>query len=160
MRSDKEVERLVVENIAIVRIIARKHFRSICNDQDLLQCGNIGLWKAAQSWRGVAPFRAFASMCVRQAMLKYVERDTHKEYQPLGEAEEETAEYEDGIIDALDLHRRICEAWPENSRERYILIALSKGVSKLAIAAAIGKDVQTVKKIAVKALEGIKKEGG
>ena len=46
---------------------------------------------------------------------------------------------------------RIRAAWPENSRERYVLLALLRGVSRQSIAAALGVQLHTVRRIAVRA---------
>lgn len=156
-RSQEEVERLVKEFQRLVKQTARKYFPQKSRDEDLMQCGLIGLWEAAKGWEEQGEFPSYAMKCIHHAMYDYLLSERRAPL-PTDKYNDQAVDDEPDTIDRLDLMRRIEESWPPNSRERYILTALSNGVSKLSIAAAIGRDVQTVKKIAVKALEGVKKE--
>lgn len=155
-RSRAEVERIIARYQKLVCITARRYFPGLSQDQDLLQCGLIGLWEAIKTWHGEGRFSTYASRSIRNNMKDYL-RMEHKASPPAGRrGGEPTGGYEDEVIDRLDMLARIEEAWPENSRERYVLIALSRGVSWHSLAAALGIQLHTARRIAMKAMEGLK----
>ncbi|NCB51941.1 MAG: sigma-70 family RNA polymerase sigma factor [Clostridia bacterium] len=155
-RGGTETERLIARHHRLVWVTARRFFPRLSHDQDLLQCGLIGLWEATRSWSGEGEFATYASRSILNNMKDYL-RAAYKAPPPVDRGGRERAEsYEDRLIDRLDTVAGIKAAWPENSRERYILLALSAGVSKQSIAAALGVELHTVRRIAVKAMEGLR----
>ena len=162
-RNRADVDRLIAENQNLVRDTARRFLQTSAHNQDMLQCGLIGLWKAATKWKENGEFKHYARRSILNNMKKlYQRRKAAKNAETKSKKAEEAAEavdYEDDTIDHIDLVRRINSAWPPNSRERYVLIALSNGVSKQAIAVALGIEKQTVQKIAVRAYARIKEDG-
>ena len=166
-RSREEIDLTVETFQTLVPQTAQRFFRTHKNDQDLLQSGYIGLWEAATKWNpDKGKFEPFARHCIRNNMLDYLRNANSMKNQTVDKSPpEEAKDYEDENIENMDaqnhdLQRRINEAWPQNSRERYVLIALSNGQSKLQIAVSLGIQQQTVQKIARRAYEGIKKEDG
>jgi len=159
-RSREEVERLIVRYKGLVRKTARKNFPDRVKDQDLLQCGLIGLWEAAETWDAKkSTFTTYATYCVKHNILDYL-RSESKVPIPIQNMQEEVIDDEMVTLSRLDLLEKIKAAWLENSRERYILIALSSGVSMQAAAIALGVPLQTAKELAEKAWERIEQEGG
>ena len=149
----QQEEGLIIRYRSLVDLTARRFFPRLRYDQDLLQCGLIGLWEATRSWSGEGQFATYASRSILNNMKDHV-RSERKAPLPVDRrVPERTGEYEERLIDRLDHTARIKAAWPENSRERYILLALSAGVSKQAIAAAMGTDLHTIRRIAVKAMQ-------
>lgn len=153
----EQVEQLIEAHRALVDEQARR-FGALAHDPDLLQCGMIGLWRAAEHWDGVRPFPALARTCIRNAMLSHLR--TLQRWGPTPdpaarpEPEDPTAG-EDQRLDRLDLTARIRAAFPGSSVEGYVLLALSHGVSKCAVAAALGMDTYQVTKLARKAWKKI-----
>jgi len=159
-RSTAEVERLIAENQRLVRLTAQRYHPTRIHDQDLLQSGLIGLWEAATQWQEQGTFQPYARRCILNNMRDYL-RTGKRSIQEVNQRQPEEAEdCEDDTIDHIDLIRRIEKAWPENSRERLVLIALSNGQSKLQIAVALGVQTQTVQKIAKRAYARIGEEDG
>jgi len=153
-----EAEGLVLRHQGLVYMTARRFFPQRLQDQDLLQCGLIGLWEATRIWCGDGEFMPFARHCILNNMRDYLRGEHRAAPATDCQAREADHGYEDETIDRLDMLWRIKNAWPENSRERYVLIALSKGISKQSVAAALGVQYQTVCRIAKRALEGLEPE--
>jgi len=156
-RSREEIERIVSEHQGLVLRTARRYFSRRASDQDLLQCGLIGLWEAAGTWRKTGRFESYARACIYHNMLNYLRAERQAPI-PAEELPEDAVEEETETLDRIVLLDRINAAWPENSRERYVLIALINGVSKTAVAAALGVQLPTVRKIMLRAFEKIKEE--
>jgi len=69
-------ERLVAENLGLVRRIARPYFLAGGDGEDLIQEGMLGLIAAIRSYddtRG-APFHSYAEICVRNRIISAVRR--------------------------------------------------------------------------------------
>lgn len=63
--SRQEVEQRIIDNENLVYFMVHKYFPDLCNDDDIIQCGRIGLWKASEHYddsRG--KFSTFASKCI------------------------------------------------------------------------------------------------
>ncbi len=153
---DREAaEYWITRNRNLVYALARRYFPRLSRDEDLLQCGLIGMWEAASRWEGTGSLTALARRCILNNMHDYLRAEQNAP-SPCPQPEPEAyAEFEEETIDRLDMLERICGAWPENSRERYVLIALSNGVSKHAVAAALGVEMHTLRRIARRAMRGL-----
>lgn len=136
-------EELIVNNQRLVFHVAKK-FSKMAWDEDMLQCGLIGLWKAAETWEGRGPFSAYAIPCIEHAMIDYLR--TKK-------PQETTADYleEEGAEDEKDLLVAIKEAFPPESIERSVLLGLMCGKSKTDLALKHGVSRKTITRIAVQA---------
>jgi len=150
--STKEVENLVERHQRLVNAVARRSFPALFDDADLLQCGFIGLWRAAESWDGTRPFPPLASACIRNAMRNHL-RERRRQHWGETVAPEEMPETpvsggQEERLEELALSERIRKAFPPRSRERYVLLALARGESKKDIAGALGVDADRVQKIA------------
>jgi RNA polymerase sigma factor (sigma-70 family) len=158
MDGEGKIEKLIVRYRHTVQHIARRYFPDKANDEDLLQCGLIGLWEAARDWNQKGDFQAFANRCVYNNMCDYLRAEGN--VPPPVEPREDDEVEEQDAFDHIHLMERIKSRWGENSRERYILTALASGISIMAVAASLGISVQTVRTIAERAWEGIQKEDG
>ncbi len=146
-----EVEGLLAQHRGLVLLTARRFFPRSQGDDDLLQCGLIGLWEAARTWRGAGAFPCYARRCILNNMRDYLRAQQRAVPPPEVWRRDPSESYEEEAIDRLDMLARIRAAWPENSRERYVLLALLRGVSRQSIAAALGVQLHTVRRIAVRA---------
>jgi len=153
-RQDAEAELLTDGQLRLVPLTARRFFPRLARDEDLLQCGLIGLWEASRSWSGRGEFSSYACHCILNNMRDYLRAESKALPPPVRQEREQADWYvEDKLIDELDMISRIHAAWPENSRERYVLLALSAGVSRQSVAAALGVQLHTVRRIAARAME-------
>lgn len=67
----ENAEKLLHENVNLVYFVVRRQFSSLAGDQDLIQEGLIGLWKACLRYDGRegVTFSSFAIPCIRNAIL-------------------------------------------------------------------------------------------
>lgn len=147
------VEALIQSHMGLVKWVASRCFSAYQEDQDLLQCGLIGLWEAAETWAGKGKFPAYARVCIKHNMLDYIrsKRREHPTVELTEQDGEEDTSLEDMGLGEPEMAEKIKAAWPPNSRERLILLALHTGVSKQAIAAAQGLNTYQVTRIAKRA---------
>lgn len=72
----KEGEDLVEHLIRCYKPLVYSTARRLCpeyaRDGDLLQCGMIGLWKAAEVWDEERPFSPLARRCIENEMLRHL----------------------------------------------------------------------------------------
>ncbi len=146
--SANDVERLIEAHKGLVNAVGRG-FGRLANDPDLLQCGMIGLWRAAEHWDGQRPFAPYAMACIRNAMYSYLRQIARWE-PPVDQSAAEVwgavPPEEDGTVPLLGRIRAACG----NSREGLVLSALACGVSKQAVAAALGINTYQVTRLAQK----------
>lgn len=146
-----DVDKLIEEYRGVITSVARKNFPSLCHDEDLLQCGMIGLWRAAEAWDGERPFLPFACACVANAMRDYIRKlNRHPPIEPL-EAWDAPTE--------PDRSAEFFSIFPESSRERRIMSLLSAGESKAAIARRLGLSAKTVTRLCKKIRTEIERQG-
>ena len=139
-RSQAEIEALIQAHRGLVTAIAAR-FGDLSRDPDLLQCGMIGLWRAAECWDGEHPFPALASVCIRNAMYSHL-RQVSRWEPPVAEFTEE------GAPDAGDLSRAVRERYAPGSRERLILLGLLEGKTKKELARQLGLSPAVVSALA------------
>lgn len=155
----QQIDDMLHAHMGLVKKVARQYFTLKADDEDLLQCGRIGLWEAARTWTRKAPFERYAVACIKHNMLDYL-RSTKKygpTLEPPSQEPDPDEEAEERQLEQISIMERI-QKLPPNSRERFILTALSHGVSKSAIAVALNVDRHTVTRIAKRAWEKIKEE--
>lgn len=79
MRGEREVETLVLNNQGLVPYIMRNHFNIEQYDEDMFQCGMIGLWKAAKTWdESKSRFATYACRCITNEILMYLRCKTNR----------------------------------------------------------------------------------
>lgn len=152
-RSKEQMESLLERYRPLVRACARQYFPDMARDEDLFQCGMIGLWEAALRWNGQGAFSSYARRSVLNNMCDYLRAEQRARL--IHRRAREEAQFCRPRPGSGDLSRRIRAAWPANSRERYVLLALSHGVSRQACAAALGVSVRTIRRTALRAITGL-----
>lgn len=146
-----DVDKLIEEHRGVIPAVARKKFRSLCHDEDLLQCGMIGLWRAAEAWDGKRPFLPFACACVANAMRDYIRSQArHRKADPLEVWDAPTEP--DQSADLFSL-------FPAGCIEHRVMFLLSSGESKAAIARRLGLSPKTVTRLCNKIRAEIEKQG-
>lgn len=83
---DEHAMRVLVERYEpYVKMRSGPYFIAGAGDDDLLQEGRIGLYKAVQSYNGAknASFKTFAGLCIVRQMISAVKSSTRKKNQPL-----------------------------------------------------------------------------
>lgn len=156
-RGREEIERLIRAHYGLVRMTARRCFPRHFGDEDLLQCGLIGLWEAARRWNGQGEFLPLARRCVLNNMKDYVRAENRAAAIAARYREQRARPVRPRApAGSPNLERRIRRAWPAGSRERLVLLALARGASPRAAAAELGMDFRTLRHIA---LRGAKRLG-
>ena len=140
-------EKLILDNLYLVTIVARK-FGELANDDDVIQCGRIGLWQAAEKWDGKREFKPFAKVCIRHAIIDHL-RGTQRWESPVDSFDDVGAE------DEWDVAGAIKETFPAGTPEREILLGLLRGIPKQDLADRFGISRKKVLAIARKAWEGL-----
>ncbi len=155
----RDIDALIENNIDIVQSVARKHFASRLPDDDLIQCGLIGLWEAAQKWSGSGDFPAFAKICIYHNMLDYVRGLSAKKRTPCEDLNESDKAAEDDYsnLDAAELCREFARVLLENTLEYVVLSQLALNGDICAVADGLGVDVSEVRKVAKRAYRAVKR---
>ena len=128
----------------LVIAVARRKFPAMAGDEDLLQCGLIGLWRARESFqpeKGVK-FATYAYRCIENAMRDYQRQQLRQTGRELFADDMDkppaaltTAAPDGAVISKIDIANAIKKAYPQDSTECKILWALLiSGRSKRAIA--------------------------
>ena len=55
---------LIEKNIPLVYVVIREYYPFLINDEDIIQCGMLGLCKAADKWRE-GTFSSYAKQCIK-----------------------------------------------------------------------------------------------
>ena len=54
----------IEENINLVYVVIREYYPNFISDEDIIQCGMVGLCKAASKWEKKGKFSSFAKKCI------------------------------------------------------------------------------------------------
>lgn len=148
------VESLILAYRPLVHSLARRLQPLDPNDEDLLQCGLIGLWRAAERWDGARPFGPLARHCARSEMVDYLRRARKRFNTVPLEAVADSLTYQEdwSAVELRDGAERAC---PPGSRARAAVLALSDGVSLSQTAKALGVRRGRAKAIARRAYRKI-----
>ena len=134
----RNVEELVRAHLPLVQAVAARAFPAWREDQDLLQCGRIGLWRAAVGWDGQRRFAPYACTSIHNSMNRWLRTQAGQDV-PLPDGCDGAAPHgEDELLEDLYLRQRIESAWPRGTPEHYILTCLAEGVPKDRLAASLG----------------------
>lgn len=70
---------LITENMKLVYYIVSKDYPTFIRDEDIIQCGMLGLCKAAQNWdESKAKFSTYAGKCIRNEInQEFIRRKPH-----------------------------------------------------------------------------------
>lgn len=68
---DDGVEQKIIENEKLVHFVIGRYFPGYRKDEDIVQCGQIGLWKACENFDGErSRFSTFAARCIFNEIAK------------------------------------------------------------------------------------------
>ena len=135
------VEELIRRYRPMVYAAARRVAPWLRQDEDLLQCGLIGLWKAAEGWDEARPFPPLARRCIENEMCTYLRQRREVPTVPLRRMEE-TLVYEDDHS-AWELADAVERITAPGSRERALLLAVAEGYTVTEAARRLGMPRQT-----------------
>lgn len=157
------VQQLVENNINLVYFVINKHYPTFRQDEDIIQCGKLGLCQAANTWDDEkGAFSTYATRCIINEIIdEFNKRKKHTgtlslDYET-NESEGETKRFGDIIVGDEDVDCvGMTYKWVYEKLtpfEKQILKMLSTGMSKEEIASQLG-----VNKVAVlKRIRKIKK---
>lgn len=149
----QNINELIRQHEGLVRVVAFRSFSGHTRDEDLFQCGMIGLWNAAREWDGKRNFSPFACACIRNAMRNYL-RDKTK--MPILEDIEEWDAGEEQ--EEITAQSSILSLFVGDSIETRVALLLSQGWQKKEIAEKMGIHPQTVSRICGKIRERIEEQ--
>lgn len=79
----KATETLILRYKNLVKAVSRSYFLADGDTEDLLQEGDIGLFKAIECFNGNSSFKSFAYLCVKSAVLTAIKRANSNKHKPL-----------------------------------------------------------------------------
>lgn len=76
--SETDVDKLIEDNMGLVYNIISNRFLQYINDDDIVQCGRIGLWKAAKSFNPNLGFQfcTYAGTCIENEIKMEFRRNS------------------------------------------------------------------------------------
>lgn len=138
------VEELIGRYKPMVYAAARRLAPWLRKDEDLLQCGLIGLWKAAEQWDEARPFPPLARRCIENEMRNHL-RQYRRQVPtvPLRRVEDSLTYEEDwSAVEARDAVERLT---PPHSRERALFLAVADGYTVTEAGRRVGLSRQNAK---------------
>ncbi len=118
------VELLIHRYMPLVYKLARRMWPQDPRDEDLLQCGVIGLWRAAEAWDQTRPFGPLARRYAMGEMADHLRRmNKGPRTVPLEDRPEALETDFTGVELASDVKR----LYPEGSRPRALALAVLDG---------------------------------
>lgn len=79
----KATEIIILRYKNLVKAVARSYFLAGADIEDLLQEGDIGLFKAIEGFNGTSSFKSFAYLCVKNAVLSAIKKSNSNKNKPL-----------------------------------------------------------------------------
>ena len=76
-------ETLILRYKNLVKGIARSYFLADGDPEDLLQEGDIGLFKAIEGFNGTSSFKSYAYLCVKSAVISAIKKANSNKNKPL-----------------------------------------------------------------------------
>lgn len=67
-------QEFIEENIKLVYFFINKYYPSFSKDEDIIQCGMLGLCKAAKKWKQEGEFSSYACQCVLNEVRQELKR--------------------------------------------------------------------------------------
>lgn len=58
------IKDVIEQNIGLVYFIVNEYYPSLYKDEDIIQCGMLGLAKAANKWEKKGKFSSYARQCI------------------------------------------------------------------------------------------------
>lgn len=148
-------QKLIEDNMNLVYFLIHKHFPTYVGDEDIVQCGMLGLCKAAATWDDSQQtlFSTYASKCIRNEIYKeFNNRNKHKGVLSL----DYPTEASDGVvgtfgdlvvgnedIDYVDIEKFYDQL---NPKQQQIFTLLRSGLSQSDIATQFGVTRSSISK--------------
>lgn len=120
------VEALIRRYRPLVYATARRLCPSLAKDEDLLQCGMIGLWRAAERWDEQRPFSPLAKQCIRGEMvnhLRYLSRQIPARSLP----DDRLCPAVEQDFSRVELEADVARKFPSGGPDRQILTLILAG---------------------------------
>lgn len=146
------VEALIRKYRPMVVGMARKRRPWGPQDEDLIQCGLIGLWRAAEAWDQERPFVPLARQYIKGGMADYFRAQARQLRTLPLEGREEAAPDE---LEGVELRVAVEGALPAGSRQRALLLALLDGLSLSEAARGVGLRPARARQMARRALRRV-----
>lgn len=118
------VELLIHRYMPLVYKLARRMCPQSPRDEDLLQCGVIGLWRAAEVWDQKRPFGPLARRYVIGEMADHMRRMNKG---PRAVSLESVEEAREDDFTGVELAADVSRLYPEKSRQRALTLAVLDG---------------------------------
>lgn len=145
-------QKLIDENIELVYYIVHKHYPTFVDDEDIIQCGMLGLCKAANTWdENKSTFSTYAGKCIRNEInYEFRNRKKHQgvlslDYEYSNDSDEDitlkdTVVGQDDVdyVDATFVYQNL------NPLECEIVDCKRKGMTTIEIANQLGCSKKTV----------------
>lgn len=145
-------QKLFEDNLKLVYFVIRKYYPNLIYDEDIIQCGTIGLWQASEKWEeGKSKFSTFATRCICNALtVEFRQRNRQPNSISM---ETELCTHDDGVytigdslvgqedIDYVDIDSVYAKL---NQKDREILDLYRSGLTMVDIGAQIGCSKQNV----------------
>lgn len=146
-------QQLIEDNMKLVYHLIHREYPTYINDEDIIQCGMLGLCKAADKWdESKSKFSTFAMFCIRsEIQMEFRKRAKHERYilsldYEIDDGEGGTSTFGDIIVGdedvpyfdiGIDLSKL-------NKKERQIAELLPTGMTQADIARELGITKQYV----------------
>lgn len=141
---------LVEDNLKLVYYIVSRDYPTYLHDEDIIQCGMLGLVKAANAWREEGLFSTYAGKCIRNEInQEFIRRKPHAKTLSLDATIGEDGSLADILVGDDDIAYIDEDAFYEllTGEEAKVLDMDRLGYDTSEIAKVIGCSVQKVQKI-------------
>lgn len=146
-------QQLIEDNMNLVYSLISKEYPTYLQDEDIVQCGMVGLCKAADKWDdSKSKFSTFAFICIRNEIrMELRRRQKHNgvlslDYEVDGNDGERTA-FGDCIVGDEDVHYIDTELPTLTARERQVFELFQTGLTQTEVAKKLGLSKQRVWKV-------------
>lgn len=142
-------EKLIEDNQKLVWFVLHNYYPSYVHDEDIVQCGMLGLCKAANKWDETkSTFSNYAVRCIKsEILLEFRRRKKHKGVLSLDyPINDNDITFGDVIVGDMDVNYIDFDSLydPLNEKQQLILDLLRAGESLNNIAKQLGVNRQTV----------------
>lgn len=140
-------QQIVEDNMNLVYSLIAKEYPTYLNDEDIIQCGMLGLCKAADKWdEEKGTFSTFAWFCIRNEIRQeFRSRSKHQNILSLDyevDSEEGKTTFGDFVMGDEDVN--YIDTSDLTEREAQVLQLLNNGLSQVVIAKKLGITKQRV----------------
>lgn len=139
------VETLIGRYRPLVYAAARRLCPALKRDEDLLQCGMIGLWRAAEIWDGQRPFSPLAMRYVETEMLRHL-RYLSRQPKTVPLAPEHLRATRETDFTRCELESDLDRKFPPESQEHRVLAAVLRGETLSDAATAAGTSRRAIRR--------------